>query len=132
MWREKDKGAGARGIGDEAEKGHKATARYLAEQHKLSGWWSQMVVVRYEWEQGRRPACRVRFGCREADGDALLDADQLIINAQDDLRLTIPKDKVTSVSASKGQLSVTSPRKVVTLDLGPQAARWARELQTQK
>lgn len=36
------------------EKGHKATAAYLSEEHDLSGWWSQMVTVQYERERGLR------------------------------------------------------------------------------
>lgn len=39
------------GAGD---KGHKATARHLADEHGLSGWWSQMVTVQYERERGLR------------------------------------------------------------------------------
>lgn len=43
-------------------KGHTATARYLAEAHGLSGWWAQMVAVRYEYVRGLRgddgPAAR--------------------------------------------------------------------------
>lgn len=34
--------------------GHKATARHLAEEHGLSGWWSQMVTVHYERVRGLR------------------------------------------------------------------------------
>lgn len=37
-----------------AEKGHAATARHLAAEHGLSGWWSQMVTVHYERTQGLR------------------------------------------------------------------------------
>jgi uncharacterized protein YndB with AHSA1/START domain len=37
-----------------AEKGHRLTARYLAESWKLSPWWSQSVTVRYEQERGLR------------------------------------------------------------------------------
>lgn len=34
------------------DKGHKATARYLGEKYHLSGWWSQVVTIRYEKEKG--------------------------------------------------------------------------------
>ena len=33
---------------------HAEIARYLAGEHGLSGWWSQMVTVQYEREQGLR------------------------------------------------------------------------------
>jgi len=36
------------------EKGHKLTARYLAEEWQVSPWWSQSVTIRYEQERGRR------------------------------------------------------------------------------
>lgn len=36
------------------EKGHTATARYLYEEHGLSGWWSQAVTVRHEIERRMR------------------------------------------------------------------------------
>lgn len=34
------------------EKGHKATAKHLSEKYHLSGWWSQVVTIRYEKEKG--------------------------------------------------------------------------------
>lgn len=37
-----------------ATKGHPATAKYLAQQHGLSSWWSQMVTVMYERDRGLR------------------------------------------------------------------------------
>ncbi len=39
---------------DSASKEHKSTARYLAEKHGLSPWWSQTVTVEYERERGLR------------------------------------------------------------------------------
>jgi len=39
---------------DRKAKGHKLTAKYLHTEHQLSGWWAQMVTVRYEWEHGLR------------------------------------------------------------------------------
>lgn len=37
-----------------ADKGHKVTAKHLADKHGLTGWWSQMVTVQYERERGLR------------------------------------------------------------------------------
>jgi hypothetical protein len=34
--------------------GHTATARYLREQHGLSGWWAQAVTIRYEYARDLR------------------------------------------------------------------------------
>jgi len=39
---------------DLKKKGHTASAKYLREKHGLSAWWSQAVVIRYEWERGLR------------------------------------------------------------------------------
>jgi hypothetical protein len=36
------------------EKGHTRTAKHLVERYGLSGWWSQCVTIRYEWERGLR------------------------------------------------------------------------------
>lgn len=37
-----------------ADQGHQATALHLAEEHGLSGWWSQMITVQYERVRGLR------------------------------------------------------------------------------
>lgn len=34
--------------------GHKASAAWLAAEHEVSGWWSQMITVQYERERGLR------------------------------------------------------------------------------
>lgn len=39
---------------DGPSKGHTAMARYLSEEHGVSGWWAQTVTNRYEWERGLR------------------------------------------------------------------------------
>jgi hypothetical protein len=39
---------------DAPSKGHTASARYLVEEHGVSGWWAQTLTVRYEWERGLR------------------------------------------------------------------------------
>jgi hypothetical protein len=39
---------------DLTKKGHTASAKFLREKHGLSNWWSQAVVIRYEWERGLR------------------------------------------------------------------------------
>jgi hypothetical protein len=39
---------------DVAETGHKLAAKHLLERYKLDPWWSQAVVIRYEWERGLR------------------------------------------------------------------------------
>jgi hypothetical protein len=36
------------------EQGHKLAARHLLERYKLGPWWSQAVVIRFEWERGLR------------------------------------------------------------------------------
>jgi uncharacterized protein YndB with AHSA1/START domain len=36
------------------EKGHKQTARYLAETWEVSAWWAQTITVRFERERGLR------------------------------------------------------------------------------
>ena len=39
---------------DGPSKGHTKMARYLVEEHGVSGWWAQSITVRYEWERGLR------------------------------------------------------------------------------
>jgi hypothetical protein len=39
---------------DGPSKGHTRMARYLVEEHGVSGWWAQSLTVRYEWERGLR------------------------------------------------------------------------------
>lgn len=39
---------------DAPAKGHPAIARYLEQEHGLSGWWAQTVTVRYEYARGLR------------------------------------------------------------------------------
>lgn len=39
---------------DAPSKGHPAIARYLEQEHGLSGWWAQTVTVRYEYARGLR------------------------------------------------------------------------------
>ena len=141
--------AGSRGISDETVKartgmvwhewfrlleewgagrnGHKAAAEYLGHQHRLSGWWAQTVVVRYEWEQGRRGMCTMRFGEKVLEGEALLDAGQLIFSAEQ-YRLAIPTAKVSAIKATKGQLAITFSRGLAVFDLGRDAQKWASRL----
>jgi len=37
-----------------SEKGHKLTARYLAESWNISAWWAQTITVSYERSAGLR------------------------------------------------------------------------------
>ena len=46
---------------DVPARGHTATARYLREEHGVSGWWAQAVTVRYEHERGLRPETRAEY-----------------------------------------------------------------------
>jgi hypothetical protein len=39
---------------DAPSKGHTSIARYLVEEHGVSGWWAQSLTNRYEWERGLR------------------------------------------------------------------------------
>jgi len=34
--------------------GHTASAKYLKERYSLSPWWSQVIVIKYEYEKGLR------------------------------------------------------------------------------
>ena len=37
---------------DVKKKGHALAAKHLLSKYKLSPWWSQVVVIRYEYERG--------------------------------------------------------------------------------
>lgn len=39
---------------DVEENGHKLAAKFLSERYKIGPWWSQAVVIRYEWERRLR------------------------------------------------------------------------------
>ena len=39
---------------DVANHGHKAAAEFVFRNYEISGWWAQMVVVKYEYERGLR------------------------------------------------------------------------------
>ena len=40
---------------DVKKNGHKATAKYLVNTYKVNPWWSQVIVIRYEYEKKIRP-----------------------------------------------------------------------------
>jgi len=85
------------------EKGHKLTAKFLAEEWKVSPWWSQTITVRYEQMRGKRRLGQRSDGkfavsvtrsiktTNEKAWDALVDPALLSIwftkNAESDLRV---------------------------------------------
>jgi hypothetical protein len=73
---------------------------------------------------------RLRFKGKVFDGDAMLETTELVFRGRQ--RLAIPLDKVTSVKAKDGRLTVTFGGASASLDLGPQANEWAERISNPK
>ncbi|MGZ4430534.1 MAG: DUF3052 domain-containing protein [Gaiellales bacterium] len=72
---------------------------------------------------GREARCRVRHEGTVSEGRALLETDELLVRGE--LRLSIDRKRIRSVSVSDGWLEVEHDGGVVGFELGRQAQRWA-------
>jgi hypothetical protein len=75
---------------------------------------------------GYDAACTLRFEGRVIRGKAALEQHELIVRG--DERVVIPINTVTSAVASGGALTLRFGRKIAVLQLGPDAAKWARRI----
>ncbi|MGH8791958.1 MAG: hypothetical protein ACRDXX_04845 [Stackebrandtia sp.] len=57
-----------------AERGHTAVARWLVEEHSISGWWAQSVTVEYERARGLRVRGQTSSGDFQASASKTVDA----------------------------------------------------------
>jgi hypothetical protein len=76
---------------------------------------------------GAEAACTVRFKGSGGDGTARLETSVLQFRSAD-LRLSIPFQEMSAVTAYEGTLTVTWPGGTATFDLGAAAPRWADKI----
>lgn len=70
--------------------------------------------------------CTLRFDGRKMRGKAVLEQHALIVRGEE--RVVIPVNAVTSAVAQGGTLTVRFGRKTAVLELGRDAAKWARRI----
>ncbi len=79
---------------------------------------------------GKTTRSRLHFDGNVYEGEAMLETLELIFRGE--RRLVIPFAKITSVDARDGKLEVKFAGDVATLELGPQAERWAEKIRNPK
>src|SRR5262245_44666756 len=72
---------------------------------------------------GFEASCTARLGRKVSEGTALLEHDALIFRGA--FRVSIPLKSARSVTASDGDLTISSSEGTMILTLGPVAAKWA-------
>ncbi|MFN2400216.1 MAG: hypothetical protein ABR543_16500 [Gemmatimonadaceae bacterium] len=75
---------------------------------------------------GYETKCRVVVGDSGADAKVLLETDDLVVRGP--IRLSIPRNSISSVSAAGGRVTVTHDRGIAVLELGDAAAGWVERL----
>jgi len=79
---------------------------------------------------GLEAECTVEWRGRAGRGKALLETTELLFRGE--LRLKIPRDRISSVTTEGGALLVTFGGETATFALGAAAEKWARALTTVK
>ena len=79
---------------------------------------------------GSQVQCKVRYGKKTSEGNALLETEELIFRG--DFRLTIPFKDIQSVEAKDGQLYFAFAEESAIFDLGPFAEKWAAKIRKPK
>ena len=77
---------------------------------------------------GAEAACTARFKGKTASGRARLETKVLQFRGGD-LRLSIPFNQMSRITARGGTLSVTFPDGTASFDLGPAAPKWVDKIQ---
>jgi hypothetical protein len=75
---------------------------------------------------GLEARCIARSGTDVSEGKALLETDALIFRGA--LRLSIPLQDIRAVKFDDGCLTLSLTDRVVTLELGPAAEKWAKKI----
>lgn len=70
--------------------------------------------------------CSASLGDRTSEGRALLETDEVVFRG--DFKARIPFRDMRSVEATDGVLRIAFDEGVLALELGPQAATWARKI----
>jgi hypothetical protein len=79
---------------------------------------------------GRQLACVARHAGRESAGRALLETDEVVFRGE--FRLAVPRGRITRAAAADGWLELDFEGGPASLELGPDAVRWAREIANPK
>jgi hypothetical protein len=76
---------------------------------------------------GAEALCKFTVNGKPDRGKARLESEVLQLRGTE-VTLTIPFKQMTQVRAADGRLSLRSPQVLVTIELGPAAARWAEKI----
>jgi hypothetical protein len=76
---------------------------------------------------GSEAKCVARLNGRSATGTARLETEVLQFRGEG-LKLSIPFKAMTAIAAKNGELRVTSPQGVASLELGAAADKWAEKI----
>ena len=76
---------------------------------------------------GSEAKCTAHMNGRSASGKARLETDVLQFRGEG-LKMSIPFKAVSAIVARNGELRVTSPEGVASLELGSAAAKWAEKI----
>jgi hypothetical protein len=79
---------------------------------------------------GLEAECTVIWRGRKAKGKALLETAEILVRGE--LKLKIPRDRITTVVVEGGELRVTADGETATFALGAAAEKWAQKLATVK
>jgi hypothetical protein len=79
---------------------------------------------------GRDTTCIATFKRQRSEGRALLETDYVLFRG--DFRVKLPFASITSVSVTRGALSLKSADGTLALQLGPDAEKWAAKLSSPK
>lgn len=79
---------------------------------------------------GSEALCRVTYDGTSGESKVLLETEELIVRAP--FRLKVPFAEATNVEAAAGALTLRWQSRLLRLDLGEQAARWADKIRNPK
>ena len=77
---------------------------------------------------GDQVDCKARFNGQFSAGKAYLETDKLLFRG--DFRVSIPIKEITGLSSDSGKLKVSYAQGTLTLELGPQAAKWETRIKS--
>ena len=75
---------------------------------------------------GREARCRVHFQGKTVEAKVLLETKEIVVRG--DLKLRVPLDEARGVTAEGGTLKLSFGQGGIAIDLGDDAARWAKRI----
>jgi hypothetical protein len=79
---------------------------------------------------GDQVDCKAQFNGQLSTGKAYLETDKLLFRG--DFRVSIPIKDITGLSSDSGKLRISYAQGTLTLELGPQAAKWESRIKSPK